>query len=249
MDPIISALQAEQDELAAMVDPLDAEQLALPSRCAGWTIADVLLHLAQTNEMAVASVLGDLPTAAASLADTGAVSSVDEWAAVAVETQRSGDLSDIRNRWLSSAEAQLAVFADCDPQDRVQWVVGEMAARTLATTRLSETWIHSGDVAAGLGAHLPATERLWHIARLVQRTLPYAFSTGGYSPTESVRFVLHSPSGEVWVFGDSDARSEINGTAHELCVVAGQRLDPSDSGLVATGPDGAAALELMRTFA
>lgn len=30
---------------------------------------------------------------------------------------------------------------------RVPWVVGEMAARTLCTTRLSETWIHTTDVA------------------------------------------------------------------------------------------------------
>ena len=58
MDEIVEALRDEQDRVAAMVEPLDRNGLATPSRCEGWTVADVLLHLAQTNELAVASVMG-----------------------------------------------------------------------------------------------------------------------------------------------------------------------------------------------
>ena len=44
----------------AIVGDLDDDGLLRPSRCEGWTVADVLLHLAQTNEMAVASAQGRL---------------------------------------------------------------------------------------------------------------------------------------------------------------------------------------------
>ena len=49
----------------------------------------------------------------------------------------------------------------------------------LATTRLTETWIHAGDVLHAFGQVPAATERLWHIARLAWRTLPYAFARDG----------------------------------------------------------------------
>ena len=60
-----------------------------------------------------------------------------------------------------------------------QGVAGELSARTLASTRLAETWIHTGDIAAGLGVDLVPTDRLWHMARLAWRTLPYAFAQAG----------------------------------------------------------------------
>ncbi len=39
-----------------------------------------------------------------------------------------------------------------------------------ATTRLAEAWLHTGDVLEPLGIEQPATDRLWHIARLAWRT-------------------------------------------------------------------------------
>ena len=45
-------------ELDGLVRDLDPAGLTTPSRCPGWSVADVLLHLAQSNEMAVASVTG-----------------------------------------------------------------------------------------------------------------------------------------------------------------------------------------------
>ena len=77
-----------------------------------------------------------------------------------------------------------------EPGDRLQWVAGDVAARTLATTRLAETWIHAGDVAAGLGVELEPTDRLWHIARLAWRTIPYAFQRAGAEPPGPVAFRL-----------------------------------------------------------
>ena len=52
MEQVLAALRAQQAELAGLVADLDETGLSQPSRCTGWTVADVLLHMAQTDEMA-----------------------------------------------------------------------------------------------------------------------------------------------------------------------------------------------------
>ena len=49
----------------------------------------------------------------------------------------------------------------CDPATRVVWVAGDIAPRTLATTRSAETWIHTGDVCEGLGIEQSKSDRIW----------------------------------------------------------------------------------------
>lgn len=248
-DPI-DALAAQQRELAALVTDADAAQLRAPSRCDGWTVADVLLHLAQTNELAVASTEGRLVEWVQEQApELPAVGSVDELAGVLVDLQR-GEPEASRDRWVASADAQLRAFEAVDPDARLTWVAGELAARTLATTRLTETWIHTVDVAGAFGPVPPATDRLWHTARLVWRTVPYALSQQGLDASGPVAFDLVGPGGDAWQFGDLEAATTtIAGSALELCTVAGQRGDAADTDLVGTGPDAAAVLAHMRTFA
>ncbi len=65
--------------------------------------------------------------------------------------------------------------------ERVTWVSGQLSLHTLTATRLSEAWIHTGDIASALGVDLAPTDRLRHIARLAWRTLPYAFDRAGRS--------------------------------------------------------------------
>jgi uncharacterized protein (TIGR03084 family) len=125
-----------------------------------------------------------------------------------------------------------------------------MAARTLASTRLAETWIHSGDVADGLGVALEPDDRLWHIARLAWRTVPYAFARAGRPPPGPVAFELIAPSGAPWSFAEDGAPDTlVRGPALDLCRLAGQRADAAHTSLVAEGPDAAAVLELVRTYA
>lgn len=248
-DEIVEALDAEQRALGQLVAGLDTGAFLLPSRCPGWTVADVLLHLAQTNEFAVASVMGIFPQAVHAGPDLTDVANVDDWAALAVEAERPVDPADTGSRWAASATAQLDAFRTVEPSKRVPWVVGEMAARTLASTRLSETWIHSNDVAVGLGVAPVPSERLWHIARLAHRTIPYAFQEAGHDAPGEVAFVLEAPEGGEWTFGPPDAATVIRGPSVELCEVAGQRTGAADTSLRGQGPDAARTLELVRTFA
>jgi uncharacterized protein (TIGR03084 family) len=246
----VDALAAQQSELIDLVARRSEQDLSRPSRCEGWSAADVLLHLAQTNEMAVASVEDRLGEYVASVTDViPSAGGIDDWAGALVDAER-GTAVAARDRYLASAAAQEAAFRSCEPEHRVQWVAGEMAARSLATTRLTETWIHTVDAAAAFGIDPAPTDRLWHVARLVWRTMPYALTRGGVAPAGDVAFELEGPTGDRWTFGDLDAATTaVRGRAVDLCTVAGQRVEADATGLVASGPDAAAVLRLMRTFA
>jgi uncharacterized protein (TIGR03084 family) len=248
-DPV-DALAEQQAALIALVEHRSDAELLAPSRCEGWTVADVLLHLAQTNEMAVASVEGRLgehvDRVAASVPAAG---DIDAWAGALVDLER-GEPSRSRDRYLVSAAAQLDAFRSASPAARVQWVAGDMAARTLATTRLTETWIHTVDVAVAYGSPPEPTDRLWHTCRLTWRTVPYALARSGVAAQGEVAFVLDAPDGSTWAFGEpATAPTVLRGTASDLCTVAGQRAAAADTSLRATGPDADAVLRLVRTFA
>jgi uncharacterized protein (TIGR03084 family) len=254
VEEILRALGAQMDELDGLLAGLDDEQWQLSSACPGWTIADVVLHLAQTDEYAVASARGGLGSVAAYgwTAPSRGEATVDDTAAAFVEAERWLPPARVHERWRQASGALLEALAACRPDQRVPWVVGDLAARTLATTRLAECWIHTGDIAHGLGVEPMPSDRLWHIARLAHRTLPYAFARAGRELRSTVSFRLSSPldPDAIWVFGDGDPRGTmVVGPAQDLCLVAGRRRDAAGTALVATGPDADAVLALVRTFA
>lgn len=246
---MLHALEAQQRELAELLAAATDAELLRPTRCPGWSVADVLLHLAQTNEMAVASATDRLDEFFVDQAgDLEPGGTIDDLAGALVTAQR-GEPAASLGRWEASVEAQRRALAACDPGARLRWVAGELAARTLATTRLTEAWIHTGDVAFAFGELPGPTDRLWHTARLAWRTLPYAFERAGQPPPAPVAFSLVAPDGSTWRFGPDDAATTLTGTAIELCTVAGQRAAAADTGLRATGPDAHDVLRLVRTFA
>lgn len=137
-----------------------------------------------------------------------------------------------------------------DPQLSVAWTAAPLKPRTLATTRLSEHWIHAHDIADPLGVNYPDTSRLWHIAWLAHRTIPFAFTRAGKSDPPSVRLELSGPDGEHWEFGDAGAEVTITGSAGEFIRVAARRLAPSDAkSLTGKGERAFEVLEFVRTYA
>lgn len=251
MDDVLTALAEQQAELGAILDGLDAAAWGRPTRCEGWDIGDVVLHLAQTDELASGSAEGRYEEVMAGLAaGLPPAGSVDDGVAAMVRRQRDMPPAAIHRRWVVSADALVTALGTGDLSRRVQWVVGELSARTLATTRIAETWIHTGDVADALGIGLAGTDRLRLIARLAWRTLPYAFSSAGQQLEGPVAFRLTSPGGEAWEFlPDEPAVTTISGPAWELCSVAGRRLPASATSLRGEGPDAEAVLALVRTYA
>src|SRR3954453_6067994 len=242
MEEAVGLLREQHEELAGLLSGLDEAGWQLPSRCEGWSIADVVLHLAQTDAMALASARGTFAEYVTEVGRSiGGSASIDEGADRMVEQQRGAPGSVVLARWQAGTEELRQALLACAPGQRVTWVAGELSARTLATTRLAETWIHTGDVAEALGVELEPTPRLRHIPRLAWRTLPYAFARDGRELSGPVAFLLEGTNGEAWHFvPDEPAVTTVEGDGVELCNVAARRVKPEATRLVTEGPDGRA---------
>jgi uncharacterized protein (TIGR03084 family) len=240
---IFEDLEAEQDRLAGILAGLDQAQWTTPSAAAGWSVADVVLHLAQSDESVVASAAG-----AALRVGPGSSASVDEIMNQLVQAQRAAP-AEVFQRWQQARAAALVALRAADPKQPMAWVETPMKPATLATTRLAEAWAHGLDITGPLGIDFPDTGRLRHVAWLAHRTLPYALALNKGQPYD-VFCELTAPDGtSTWQFGPPDADSSITGPAGAFCRVAAQRLAPEKSGLVTHGPHGATALRVLRTYA
>jgi len=252
VDEILSALAAQHAELGDVVDGCSADDWERPTRCPGWDVASVLLHLAQTDELAIESARGALPDLSDGLMGSRAdqTMSVDDAAAAQVAGDRAAGGDVIRKRWHDASSGMRAAFEAADPHRRVTWVSNRLSVQTLAATRLSECWIHTGDIASALGVPLEPTDRLRHIARLAWRTLPYAFDRADMTMHGPVALDLIGPGGDAWHFDpDAAALTTIRGSAVEFCEVAARRVAPDTTSLRGTGPDAEAVLRVVRTYA
>jgi uncharacterized protein (TIGR03084 family) len=247
---IVDDLEAEQQRLDAILAGLDARQWATPSLAAGWTVADVVLHLAQSEEAVTfsAAAAPAAPAPAANIASRPAGLSVDDFAAQAVRDQRA-TTEPVLPRWRKASTAALAALRAADPHQPLRWVEAPLKPATLATTRLAEHWAHGLDITGPLGIDFRDSARLRHIAWLAHRTLPYAGALAGQEIGD-LCCVLTAPDGTgVWRLGPPGADSVISGSAGAFCRVAAQRLTPEQSGLTTSGPQAGPALRLLRTYA
>ncbi|MEV6349624.1 DinB family protein [Actinoplanes sp. NPDC051851] len=240
---LITDLQAEQDRLAGVLTALSPADWSRRSAAAGWTIADVVLHLAQTEE----AVTGVLTGAFDATVWRQYGESVDEVMSALVNAAPSTP-PEILSRWQTARRTSIQALRTADPDQPVPWVAAPLKPRTLATTRLAEHWAHGLDITAPLGLDWPDTARLRHVAWLGFGTLPYAFRLAGRTP-KSVFCDLTAPDGSRWRFGDPTAASTIEGPAAAFCRVGARRLSAAESGLVTRGPDAAEALRLLRNYA
>jgi uncharacterized protein (TIGR03084 family) len=239
----IDDLAIEQERLDALLAQLTPTQWSSPSAAAGWSIADVVLHLAQTEEAVATSVAN---AARPDLWERGD-RALDDTVADAVAAERApGD--EVFRRWRTARLESLAALRAADPEQRVPWAATPLKPRVLATTRLAEHWAHGLDITGPLGLPFPDTSRLRHIAWLGHRTLPYAFQVSGL-PVYDVYCELSGPDGDTYRYGSPDADSVVRGSAGEFCRVGARRLTPGETALVADGPHAAEALRVLRNYA
>jgi uncharacterized protein (TIGR03084 family) len=251
MRDVEDCLAAQHAELDALLAGLAEEQW--PTRvpdCPAWDVADVVLHLAQSDAVAIASLDGSYPQARGWSVGSGHFATVDDAVAAAVTAERDGLTPPaLLTRWRTTAAALRGAFASTDPKKQVTWVAGQFSARTLATTRLAEAWIHTNDIATALSVPRTDDDRLWHIARLAWRTIPYAYARAGLTPPPAaVALHLSAPDNAEWHFGNDTAPNQITGPALDFCLVAARRRAAGGS-LHAEGPDAATVLDVVRTWA
>jgi uncharacterized protein (TIGR03084 family) len=237
VDPsLLADLRAEYAALDALVEAHGASQWCAPTPAEGWSVADTIEHLWVSERAATASVREDRDPLSGAPASQEAVGRDELLAA-----------------WREAREATLAAFADVEDHDRVPWGGRRMAARSLATARLMETWAHGLDCFAAFDVPAVDTARLRQIGWLGWKTLPYAFAVAGVvpvAPPEGLRIDVVSPDGgSAWSYGPPDARDAIEGPAGDWCRVATHRLRaPQRARLTTRGGLADEALSVARAF-
>jgi uncharacterized protein (TIGR03084 family) len=241
---IFDDLEAEEERLEDILAGLDEATWLRASAAPGWSVTDVVLHLAQSEELVVES---GWSTASGLRPGHAGLRNLDAQVDALVRAQAAPPAA-VFERWRAARRQALAVLRDTDPDRRMPWVTDPIRPATLATTRLAEHWAHGLDVCDPLGIDLADTDRLRHIAWLGHRSIPYAFSLAHEDPP-AVRCELAAPGGDTWDLGPAGAPVSITGSAGDFCRVGARRMAPEASRLVATGSSGARVLQLLRNYA
>ncbi|MFF9454595.1 TIGR03084 family metal-binding protein [Streptomyces flaveolus] len=245
--PVIDDLREESEELDALVAPLSPEQWALATPAPGWTIAHQIAHLAWTDRSALVAVTDeDAFKALVEKAVAAPATFVDEGAE---ETARRAP-AELLEYWREGRRRLGTALRESAPGARFPWYGPPMAAASMATARLMETWAHGLDIAEALGVTRPPTDRLRHIARIGVRTRDFAYAAHGLTPpAEPFRVELTGPDGDPWTYGPEDGEQRVTGPALDFCLLVTQRAHRADLALTAEGRDADRWLDIAQAFA
>jgi uncharacterized protein (TIGR03084 family) len=247
LEQVLADLTAEGDALEAAVVPLDEAGWRKPVPADGWDIATTIVHLAWTDECAIAAGTDKAAWDALVLrAIDNPQGFVDEQAFAGAKEPA----TEILSRWRASRPALVSMLRDFPEGEKLPWYGPPMSPTSMGTARFMETWAHALDVYDALGITREPTDRIRHIAHLGVRTRDFAFGVHGLEPpAEPFRVELAAPSGETWEWGPADAAQTVTGPAYDFCLRVTQRRHRDDLDLVATGPDAERWLEIAQAFA
>lgn len=244
MREILSDLVAEQQFLDQFLQrisiPRDWDKRT-PAK--GWTIRDTVSHLADSEELAA-----DALTGGSRIDRYRSTPDLDALRQEAIVKGRAMRPQDVHEWWRGGRAKVVEPLSHMRPSDRVEWLVGSMSARTLATTRLMETWAHGLDIYSTMKAEIEDTTRIRHVCWLGWRTLPYAFKVAGfdYAP---VRVEVMGPGYSKWVYGPIDAENVVKGPAGEWARLVVRRLPKAGiKHLKAVGEAAQTALEVAKAY-
>ena len=148
---IVPALVRQRLRLLDLLDSLSDEQWATPSRCEGWRVQDVIVHLASVDPYWLASI-----TAGLAGAPTRFLHTFDPKATPAALVDAAGPKSPAE----ALAELRIATAALCDLVERLDETAlskiaespaGHVAIRDVLHHVLWDAWVHERDVALPVG--------------------------------------------------------------------------------------------------
>jgi uncharacterized protein (TIGR03083 family) len=149
-DPAAPLLR-QRRRLAAQLADLSDEQWATPSRCAGWSVQDVIAHLMATNQFWAVSIdagLAGKPTRYLAAFDPVATP------AEMVEEERHRSADEVLDRFADSTEKLAAAVGRIDGAG---WALpgeappGHIPLTAVALHALWDAWVHERDVLLPLG--------------------------------------------------------------------------------------------------
>ncbi|MEV7143103.1 maleylpyruvate isomerase family mycothiol-dependent enzyme [Streptomyces tauricus] len=229
----LADLADEQREFAKLLGALGDADWQRPSAADGWTVADQVAHLADTEEVA-ADTLADGPRAFAKTVPRYATA--EDFTAAGCRRGDGLTPQDLTAWWDRAAARTRRLLAGRAATDRVAWGFG-MTAETFATARLMEHWAHGLDIRDALGLPVDETPRLRRIAVLGHSTLSYALALARVSRPQgrSLRLELTERDGTGHVVGPADATDVLRGPLLAWCRVATRRSRASPAAPTAPG--------------
>lgn len=242
MREILSDLVAEQQFLDQFLQRISLKDWDKPSGASGWTIRDTISHLADSEAYAAAAIRAE-----ADLQRYRSTPDLDGIRQEAVDKGRTMRPQDVIEWWRGGRAQVVEPLSHLSAEHRIEWFVGTMSAKTLATQRLMETWAHGLDIYDAMGAEIEDTARIRHVCWMGWASLPYSFKLAGedYSP---IRIEVIGPGYAKWVYGPEDAENRIKGSASDWARVAVRRIDPADTRLKVEGDVATTALRVVRTY-
>ncbi len=245
--PVFDDLRAESDELDRLVAELSPDQWSLATPAPGWSIAHQIAHLAWTDHAALLAVTdADAFAKEVEKALASPESFVDDGA----EEGARKPPAEILAEWRTGRKALADALSAAPKGARFPWYGPPMAAASMASARLMETWAHGQDVADTLGVVRTPTGRLRHVARIGVRARDYAFGVNGLTPpAEEFRVEVVGPDGTTWAYGPDDASQRVTGPALDFCLLVTRRAHRADLAVRADGEDAERWLDIAQAFA
>ncbi len=247
LETVLTHLAVESERLDALVADLPEEGWRTPTPAQGWDVATQIAHLAWTDEAALAAATDKEAWDTLVL---GALADPEGYVDKSALTGGAVSPVELLARWRSGRAALATTLLELPEGTKLPWYGPPMSPTSMATARFMETWAHSLDVHAALGAEPAVTDRIRHVAHLGVRTYRYSFAARGLdAPTSEVRIELTAPSGDLWSWGREDADQSVRGSAYDFCLLVTQRIHRDDTDLVAQGRDANAWLTVAQAFA
>lgn len=248
MKDICADLTAETEALIAVISDIDEDTWNAPTPAEGWSTKDTIVHLTESDIIATLAVADpdDFETHKAAM-QSGKAAAMGDALGTAGQV-RTGAETLIWFR--ESRQAMLDALSPLDPKTRIPWFGPSMSALSFTTARLMETWSHGQDIADTVGATIPATDRLRHVAHIGVGTRPWSYMNRGEPvPEGSVRVELTAPSGELWTWNEDVSSDVVRGSAEDFCMVATQRRNLADTDLDVSGPLAEGWMAIAQAFA
>lgn len=247
LEQVLADLSAEGDELESVVAPLDEQGWRTPVPAPGWDIATTIVHLAWTDESALAA---GTDKAAWDALVLRAIEDPQGFVDAEAFAGAKAPAAEILDRWRRTRPALVGMLRAYPAGEKLPWYGPPMSPTSMGTARFMETWAHALDVYDALGITREPTDRIRHVAHLGVRTRDFAFGVHGLEPpAEPFRVELVAPSGETWTWGPEDAAQRLTGSAYDFCLRVTQRRHRDDLDLTATGPDADRWLDIAQAFA
>ncbi len=149
---VVAPTVRQRRRLVATLDSFDDAEWDHPSRCAGWTARDVVVHLDTTNSFWAASIsAGTQGQPTRFLADFDPVASPAQHVAAAGDRHH----TEVFERFAESTEAFAAIAESLTPEQAADAVAeappGHISVSGVLHHALWDAWIHERDILLPLG--------------------------------------------------------------------------------------------------